>query len=83
MPCHGCPTTRLVAMPPSPPKKPGNISAEAATISAMPSEIMANGVPERARGDVAEHDAEGEPGHTADEGQQGHGQMQACPRRSR
>ena len=30
----------------TPPKKPGNMSEQAATNSAMPSEIMANGVPE-------------------------------------
>ncbi len=39
------PTTRLPEMPPSPPKKPGNISAQAATSSPMPSEIMAKVVP--------------------------------------
>jgi len=32
-------------MPPSPPKKPGNISAIAATSSPTPSVIMAKGVP--------------------------------------
>ena len=47
MPCHACPTCRLVAMPPSPPKNAGSIKADAATISAMPSEIIANGVPAR------------------------------------
>jgi hypothetical protein len=34
-------------MPPSPPKNVVNIRALAATISAMPSEIIANGVPAR------------------------------------
>jgi hypothetical protein len=46
MPMTASPTTRFVEMPPSPPKKLGNISEQAATISAMPSEIIANGVPE-------------------------------------
>ena len=41
------PTERLVAMPPSPPKKVVNIKALAATISAIPSEIIAKGVPAR------------------------------------
>ena len=46
MPMKGLPTTRLLVMPPSPPKNPGNISDAANTISPMPSEIMANGVPD-------------------------------------
>ena len=41
----GAPTTRSLEMPPSPPKKPGNISDAANTISPMPSVIIANGVP--------------------------------------
>ena len=45
MPSNGSPTTRLLEMPPSPPKKPGNISEAANTISPMPSVIIANGVP--------------------------------------
>ena len=47
MPRNGWPITRLVVMPPSPPKKPGNISEQAATISPMPSEIIAKVVPAR------------------------------------
>ncbi len=39
--------TRLVETPASPPKKPGNISTQANTISPMPSEISANVVPAR------------------------------------
>ena len=45
MPKKGWPATRLPVMPPSPPKKPGNISDIAATSSPMPSVIIANGVP--------------------------------------
>ncbi len=47
MPRKGSPTTRLVEMPASPPKKPGNISEQANTISPMPSEIIAKVVPAR------------------------------------
>jgi hypothetical protein len=39
--------TRLLETPPSPPKKAGNMSELAATISPMPSEIMAKVVPAR------------------------------------
>ena len=45
MPRNGWPKTRLVVMPPSPPKKPGNISDMAATSSPMPSVIIAKVVP--------------------------------------
>ena len=40
------PYTRSVVMPPSPPKKPGNISAIEATSSPTPSVIMAKVVPD-------------------------------------
>ena len=46
MPRKGSPTTRLLAMPPSPPKNSGNISAMAATSSPTPSVIMAKVVPD-------------------------------------
>ncbi len=45
MPSHGWPATRLPLMPPSPPKKPENISDIANTSSPTPSVIIANGVP--------------------------------------
>ena len=45
MPATGSPITRLVETPPSPPKKPGNISEAEWTISPMPRVIIANGVP--------------------------------------
>ena len=47
MPNQPSPVTRLPETPASPPKKAGIISAPAATSSPMPSEIIANGVPER------------------------------------
>ena len=45
MPRNGAPAARSPVMPPSPPKKPGNIREAANTISPMPSVIIANGVP--------------------------------------
>ncbi len=45
MPRNGGPTVRLPLTPASPPKKPGNISEAANTISPRPSVIIANGVP--------------------------------------
>ena len=47
MPRNGWPNTRLVVMPPSPPKKSGNISEQANTSSPMPSVIIAKVVPAR------------------------------------
>lgn len=46
MPSTASPTMRLVEMPPSPPKKSGNISELANTISPMPMVIMAKVVPD-------------------------------------
>src|SRR6267142_1148172 len=60
MPITAPPTVRSVAMPPSPPKNPVNMSALAATISAMPSEIIANGVPERQQPGLAEQHVVGQ-----------------------
>ena len=45
MPMKGSPATRLPDTPASPPKNSENISDIANTSSAMPSVIMANGVP--------------------------------------
>ena len=46
MPKKGLPTTRLPETPASPPKNSENISDMANTSSAMPSVIMAKGVPD-------------------------------------
>ena len=46
MPMKGWPITRLVEMPPSPPKNAGNISEQANTSSTMPSVIIENVVPD-------------------------------------
>jgi hypothetical protein len=69
---------RLVVMPSSPPKKRSKMSADAAIISAMPSEIMAKTVPARLVEKLPTIAAKSRPPTAPTRGTRGTGSQRPC-----